>query len=280
MRIAVIGLGLIGGSIALAARERLGAHVCGFDRDPETAQTALARGLIERSSGTLAEALDAAEAAFVAVPVGALAQVLDETLAAAGSQCVVSDVGSVKRALVGGREDPRFVGGHPLAGAERSGNRHARADLFAGEFWYLTPAPSTSPILLERLRELIEGLGARPLTVDAETHDRLVATVSHLPHVLAGALVMQAVARTGAGDREAAFAAGPSFRDATRVAGAPASIWTDIYTANADMLGAAIADMIGRLEAFGEALAGAKRARIEAFSESAAAAREKLGGAR
>src|SRR5204862_528439 len=141
----------------------------------------------------------AGRVAFVAVPVGALAGAVGEALAVAGPECVVSDVGSTKRDIVATHEDPRFVGGHPLAGAETAGVEHARADLFEGATWYLTPTAATSGILYERLHRAIAEFGAGPAAIDAATHDRLLANVSHLPHVLANVLVSQA-AQTLAGE--------------------------------------------------------------------------------
>src|SRR6059058_1699238 len=138
MRIAVVGVGLIGGSIGLGARERLDAEVTGTDRSPDALTAAVKQGAVDRAYQSAAEALDGAEAAFVAVPVGALVGVVDEVLASASDDCVVSDVGSTKRAVVAAHSDPRFVGGHPLAGSESSGVEHARADLFDGATWYLT----------------------------------------------------------------------------------------------------------------------------------------------
>src|SRR5207248_891642 len=150
----------------------------------------------------------------------------------------------------------RFVGGHPLAGAETSGVRHARADLFEGASWYLTPTATTSGILYERLHRLLRSLGARPAAIEPATHDTILATVSHLPHVLANVLVSQAAQTLAAGE-ERLPATGPSFRDATRVAGASSRIWTDIYLSNRDALAAGIDDTIARLRAVREALAGA-----------------------
>ena len=197
---------------------------------------------------------------FVAVPVGGLRAAVTATLDAAPAGCVVTDVGSTKRAIVaaldeGGRAS-QFVGGHPLAGAETSGVQHARADLFEGATWYLTPTPTTSGILYERLHRLLRSLGARPVAIEPEIHDRILATVSHLPHVLANVLVSQA-ARTLESDSERLPATGPSFRDATRVAGASSGIWTDIYLSNRDALAAGIADTIERLQAVREALEAA-----------------------
>jgi prephenate dehydrogenase len=182
---------------------------------------------------------------------------------------VVSDVGSTKRVIVAGHADSRFVGGHPMAGSEHSGLPHARADLFDDATWFLTPSAATSDPLLERLRGLVEAIGARPRVIDPESHDQLVAVVSHLPHVIANVLIAQAQDTLPAGVH-AVSSAGPSFRDATRVAGAPAEIWTDIYTTNADMLALAVDDMIARLRTVREALSSGDHARIMTFTEAAA----------
>ena len=227
MRVAVVGVGLIGGSIALAARDRLDADV--RESDPAIG------GL------SVEQALEGAEAAFVAAPLGVLGDVVDEVLAAAPADCVVSDVGSVKAPLL--RDDERFCGGHPLAGSEQRGREHARADLFDGATWYLTPTSRTSGVLLERLHRVIAGLGAASRPIDAAEHDRMLATVSHLPHVLANALV-----------KDAAGAIGPSFRDATRVAGANPPLWRDIYLANRQELSRAIGAVRAELAAVDRAL--------------------------
>src|SRR5204863_5377598 len=132
-------------------------------------------------------------------------------LAAAAPDCVVTDVGSTKRALAAAIDDERFIGGHPIAGSESSGVKHARPDLFQGAAWYLTPGERASGVLYERLHGLLVSFGARPIAIDAETHDRRRATVSHLPHVLADVLGSQAAAdrpREG----EALPRAGPSCR--------------------------------------------------------------------
>src|SRR5690242_12903605 len=270
MRIAVIGLGLIGGSIALAARERLGAEVTGTDIDPSARQAALAGGAVDRTYATAAEAVEGAQAAFVAVPVGALPDAVRAALKHAPQGCVVSDVGSTKRAIVADHGDPRFIGGHPMAGSEHSGLRHARGDLFADATWFLTPSSTSSDTLLERLGGMLETMGARPRVIDPESHDKLVAVVSHLPHVVANVLIAQAQDTLPAG-LQALSSAGPSFRDATRVAGAPAWIWADIYATNADMLALAVDDMIARLRAIHQALRSGDHARIVSFTEAAAA---------
>ncbi len=246
MRIAIVGVGLIGGSIGLAARERLGAEVAGFDPGDGVLDAALAVGALDRAAPDAASALEGAEAAFVAAPVGALPAAVAAVLVAAGEDCVVTDVGSTKRTVVEAVDDERFIGGHPLAGAANAGVRHARAELFDGATWYLTPTAGTRGTLYERLHRLLSGLGANPAAVDAETHDRMLATVSHLPHVLANVLVAQA-AHALSGERLPAT--GPSFRDITRIAGANTAIWRDIYLANSDALIAAIDDATARLAA-------------------------------
>jgi prephenate dehydrogenase len=246
VRIALVGVGLIGGSIGLAARERLGAEVAGYDPAPDALEEGLARGALDEARPSVAAALAGADAAFVAAPVGALPAAVGEALGAAGEDCVVTDVGSTKRAIVAAIPDPRFIGGHPLAGAETAGVRNARAGLFEGATWYLTPTPTTQGTLYERLHRLLVELGARPSAVDAATHDRMMASVSHLPHVLANVLVGQASGLLSE-QGERMPATGPSFRDATRVAGASTAIWRDIYLANADALRAAIDDAIARL---------------------------------
>jgi prephenate dehydrogenase len=248
MKIAVLGVGLIGGSIGLAARERLGCEVVGWGPNRPTLERAEELGAVDRSAGSVAAACEGAEIVFCAAPVSALTGLAREALAASGPEAVVTDAGSTKREIVaalGG--DGRFLGGHPLAGAETAGVGNARADLFAGARWYLTPTERTSAVTQERLREAIAGLGARPRTIDAEAHDRLMATVSHLPHVLADVLVGLAAAEL-ARDSELLPDVGPSFRDATRVAGSNPAIWGDIFAANREAVAAAIDEAIVRLD--------------------------------
>jgi len=275
LRIAVVGVGLIGGSVALAARQRLGATVTGFDCSPAALATALRIGALDRGAESIAEAVAEAEAAFVAVPVGALPETVATALAGTPRDCVVTDVGSIKRAVVAACADPRFVGGHPLAGAETAGVEHARADLFDGATWYLTPTATTSGLLYERLHRLLHGLGARPAAIDAEAHDTILATVSHLPHVLANVLVSQA-ANMLAAEGEPLPATGPSFRDATRVAGASSAIWTDIYLSNRDTLAVEISEVIRRLTRVQGALRAGDAEAITAWNDTAAVDRRRL----
>jgi prephenate dehydrogenase len=273
--VAVVGVGLIGGSIGLAARELAGADVRGWDPRDGVLAHALERGAVSTACGSLREAVDGADVAFVAVPVGALPATVAEVLAAAGEDCVVTDVGSTKRSVVAAVDDERFVGGHPLAGAETAGVEHARMDLFQGATWYLTPTDRTGGILYERLHRLLIEFGAHPAALDAETHDAMLATVSHLPHVLANVLVARA-ARVLSEEGERLPATGPSFRDATRVAGANTDIWRDIYLANADALVDAIDDTVRRLREVREALVDGDGDAVAAWNEGARAERRRL----
>jgi prephenate dehydrogenase len=277
LRIAVLGVGLIGGSIGLAARERLGAEVRGFDPDARVRRVARERGAIDAAAGDVATAVAGAEAVFAAAPVGALPDTVRAALDATGPNCVVTDVGSTKRVVAEAGADERFVGGHPLAGAETAGVEHARADLFEGATWYLTPTAGTSGVLYERLHRLLASLGAQPTAIDADAHDRLMASVSHLPHVLANVLVAQAAQALGGAERLPAT--GPSFRDATRVAGANSAIWTDIYLSNRDALIAGIDGTVARLKMVRAALEAGDAAAVGAWNDAARADREALLGA-
>jgi len=273
VKVAIVGVGLIGGSIGLAARARIGAEVAGFDPSPDGLGAALDLGAIHTAAADLGEALDGADAAFVAAPVGALPAAIAAVLAVAPESCVVSDVGSTKRAIVAAVDDERFIGGHPLAGAAAAGVRHARAELFDGATWYLTPTPATRGTLYERLHRMLSALGARPAALDADTHDRLLATVSHLPHVLANVLVAQAVRALS---DEKLPATGPSFRDVTRVAGSNTAIWRDIYLSNADALIDAIDDATARLGSVRAALAAGDGDAVGSWNDNARADRRRL----
>jgi prephenate dehydrogenase len=275
VKVAVVGVGLIGGSIGLAAHKRLGAQVSGYEPAPAAQAAALARGAIVSGCDSVAEAVAGADFAFVAAPVHALPELVTETLAAAGEDCVVSDVGSVKRAVVRAVEDRRFIGGHPLAGGETAGVEHARADLFQDATWYLTPTSATEGMAYERLHRLITRLGAWPAAMDADTHDVVMATVAHLPHVLANVLVSQA-ARVLSGDGERLPATGPSFRDVTRVAGANTPLWRGIYQANADALVDAIDDLVARLRAARELLANGDGEAVAGWNDAAREERRRL----
>lgn len=279
LRVAVLGVGLIGGSIGLAARRRAGARVAGYDPDAEALQAALAAGAIDEACPSVADAVRDADVIFAGAPVGALVELIREALDHARPDCVLSDVGSTKLAVTNEIEDPRFIGGHPLAGAEAAGVGHAREDMFQDASWYLTSGAPDSSEQHARLRSLIEQFGAHPVDIDPDLHDRLMARVSHLPHVFANVLLDTAISSLQTLESQsiaAALGAGPSFRDATRVAGANTTIWTDIYMSNADQLLEAIDEAIERLATVRGALARGDATALAAWNDSAQAGREQL----
>jgi prephenate dehydrogenase len=279
LKVAVLGVGLIGGSIGLAARRRLGAHVIGYDPDGEALSRAVEVGAIHEPAGDIAAAVSAADYAFIATPVGSAVEVARAALAAAGPDCVVSDVGSTKRHVARELPDPRFVPGHPLAGAETAGVQGAREDLFDEALWYLTPAGADTAPALARMEGLIEQIGATPAVLSPDAHDRLMASVSHLPHVLANVLVAQALRAAPAGaSGTIALGTNPSFRDATRVAGANTAVWTDIYMSNSDLLAEALDEAIRELSGVRDALDAEDSDALAAWNERAREGRERLAG--
>ena len=252
--LAVIGTGLIGASAALAARRAGLERVTGWDPDPDALAIAAEREAVE-PSGTVAEALDGVELVLVAAPVAELPAQVREVLALAPESCVVTDVGSTKGAVCAAAgADSRFVGGHPICGAETRGPGRAAADLFDGATWFLTPVATTAPERFRRAHAFVTALGARPVAIDPDAHDRLVAMTSHLPHVLANVLLNQ----TGSGRIEGhdpLHAAGGSLRDMTRIGGSNPRIWVDIFLDNRAALTAALAEHRRRIEQVEGALA-------------------------
>lgn len=275
--IAIVGVGLIGGSVGLAAHARVPevGEIIGFDPAPGVADAAVRLGAIDRAAESIEAAVEGADIVVLASPVATLVANANAVLAAASDDAVVTDVGSTKREIVAAITDPRFIGGHPIAGAETAGVEHAREDLFDDSTWFVTPTPNTTGTGLERLMRFTKALGAQPHAVDAADHDRLLADISHLPHVLANALVTQAAGTIKAEDGRVTVV-GPSFRDATRVAGANSSIWRDIYLSNHDALVPAIDSVIARLSEFRDALKDGDGDRIVELNEQAKSDRQSL----
>jgi prephenate dehydrogenase len=277
-RIAVLGIGLIGGSIGIAARERLGAEVVAWDPDPGTRAAALEVGAADTVAEDAASACAGAAIVFCAAPVGRLPELAAAALAASAPDTVVTDVGSTKRGIVAAvGADGRFVGGHPLAGAETAGVANARADLFDGARWYLTPTAQVDGLLYDRLQRAVAGLGARPQAIAPDQHDALMATVSGMPHAVANALVAEAAADLASGERVPEV--GPSFRDATRVAGSNPGIWTDIFAANREAIADSVAAVARRLDEAAELIRSGEREAISAWHTAAGEDRRRLLGA-
>jgi prephenate dehydrogenase len=245
--VAVLGTGLIGASLGLALRRTAGVSVVGYDRDAERAAVARARGALTSVAASAAEAVREAAVAVLAVPLDAVPPLLTDVAAAVRPGTLVTDVGSVKGTVMrAARSLPagvRFVGGHPMAGAAVSGPEHADALLFENAVWALTPPADVGDVraYAPEALWLVEAAGARPVVLDAERHDRVAAAVSHLPQLLAVALV-EAAADTG--DDALGLAAG-GFRDMTRIAGSPFAMWEPILRDNR----AAVADALAAFEA-------------------------------
>jgi prephenate dehydrogenase len=251
-RLAIVGTGLIGASVGLAARAAGVAEVRGWDVDPGALDVAAERQAVE-PAGSLEEAVMDAELAVVAAPVAQLPAEVGAVLAASGS-ATVTDVGSTKGPVTQAVTDARFIGGHPVCGSHTHGAAHANAELFRGATWFLTPVAATDPQRYRLLHGFVASVGAVPVAVDPQAHDRLVALTSHLPHALANLLINQAAASRIDG-HEPLAAAGGSLRDMTRVAGANPRIWVDIFLDNADALGTALAEHRRRVEQVERALA-------------------------
>ena len=264
-RLAIVGTGLLGTSIALAARRAGVASVRGFDTDAAM----LREAAVERAP-SLADAVAGAELVVVSVPVGAVVTTVRDALAAA-PEATVTDVGSTKRVLAA-VEDPRFVAGHPLAGGATGGPGRASADLFDGAVWFLTPSPSADASRVEIVRGFVAALGARTVELDPAEHDRLLAVTSHLPHALAN-LLMRAAARAG---EDALGYAGASLREMTRVAGANPSVWADIFIENGDLIAAALSELGDELADIERALRNAERDTIETWIGASATARTRM----
>lgn len=274
MKLTVVGTGLIGASAALAAR-RAGLEVAGWDEDSDALAVAAKRGACE-PAGSLEDALAGADVALVAVPVVTLPAVVRTVLATAPDACTVTDVGSTKAsvcAAAGG--DPRYVGGHPICGAETRGPARASADLFEGATWFLTPLRTTEPERYRAIHSLVTTLGARPVAIDPAAHDRLVAVTSHLPHALANLLVTQAGASRIEG-HDPLQTAGGSLRDMTRIAGANPRIWVDIFLENREALADALAEHRRRVEQVEAALTAGDAGFLARWIGEASGARRRM----
>ncbi len=266
-RAAIVGTGLIGGSIGLALRER-GWWVVGTDRNEEVAAEALRRGALDELGPP-----DGADIVFVATPVGSTAAEARKALDAGAA--LVTDVGSVKASIVDTVANGRFVGGHPMAGSEQEGVAGARPDLFQGAVWVLTPTDETQDHSLVKIRSVVASLGADVVSLAPDRHDELVAVVSHVPHLTAATLMTMANERSEEHRAMLRLAAG-GFRDMTRIASGHPGIWPDICQENAE----AICSVLDRfIDALGDVrlmVADGERGEIFELLEQARNARSHL----
>jgi prephenate dehydrogenase len=276
---AVVGLGLIGGSLALAARKAgLVTQVVGLDTDPAPREMALASGMVDRVMDGVTGDLSTADLVVLAVPVTEIASLLPEVARRANGSCLVTDVGSVKGPILAAGDaafpDGRFVAGHPIAGRERSGPDAARADLFEEANWIVTPSARTDPTALEGVAALWQGVGASVVTMEPAWHDEVFAAVSHLPHLVAYAL-MDAVLALPRGEERLRFSAG-GLRDFTRVAASHPRMWRDIFLMNRDHLLKVLAAYREALEALEAAIRSGDGDALAARLARARLAREEI----
>jgi len=271
-KIVIVGVGLIGGSIGMALRKRRRARlVIGVGPREDELKRAVARKAIddyETDRADLKPIFEDADLILLAAPVGRLESVSQGIASAIPHGTVITDVGSVKGALVRRLEDrfsggkpgrSRYIGGHPIAGREKSGIETASADLFQDALCILTPTSRTAPKALERVRRLWGAIGARTTTMDPDTHDRIVAVVSHLPHVIAYALVSTVLdlqSKTG----DLISYSGGGFKDFTRVAASSPEMWRDICLFNR-------ANLLAVIEAYEKVLDRFKRLMVGGDSE-------------
>jgi len=277
-KITIAGVGLIGGSLALAARAKgIVGEVVGFGRTEPNLRLARERGIIDAYSLDARQAASGADLLFLSVPVGSMASVVSSCAPALRADAIISDAGSVKAAVVREvegvlPEKMSFVGAHPIAGGEQAGAAAARADLFAGSPCIITPGAKSASTAVRKIRDLWEALGMKVVEMDADSHDALLARVSHLPHVLAFALMDAVRGRSEA----VAKLAGASFRDLTRIAASPTEVWSDIFVANRSELNVALDEFSVAFEELRGAIASGDHAALRSLIERARQAHAKI----
>jgi prephenate dehydrogenase len=268
MKLALIGVGLIGGSFARALRAagRVD-RIVGFDSRPETLARAVQLGVIDEVSASPAQAVEQADVVVIATPVGSIQEVLRMIAPRLPDAAIVTDVGSTKGSVIeGARRElgsafERFVPGHPIAGREHSGVEFADAALFDGKVFISTPVAQTKSEAVSAVETLWQSVGCRSKRMTAEEHDTVFAAVSHLPHLLAFALIAQIA---DSPDAEGKFAmAGAGFRDFTRIAASSPTMWRDVCIANAEAIGSQLLHYRGLLEYLQDAIARRDAGAIE-----------------
>ena len=274
----VVGVGLIGGSFALELKKKhLVERVTGVGRSRANLEKARELGIIDAVSGSVSQAVGDADLVLLATPVGAMAEVFRAMAPVLSPDCIVTDAGSTKQDVVAaaraglGEKIGRFVPAHPIAGAESSGAEAARAGLYHHKPCVLTPLPENAAAVVATVRDLWRACGAQVTEMDAARHDRVFAAVSHLPHLVAFALVDELAGRP---DADTYFRhAGSGFRDFTRIAGSHPEMWRDISLANRDALAAELGTFIAKLSSLREMLAAGDSQALEGLFARARQAR-------
>ena len=269
-QMAVVGVGLIGGSLSKAVKERnLVGEILGVGRNEERLKRAKEQSIIDKYSASVDETLGEADLVVVATPVGIIVNQIREIVPFLKKGSIITDVGSVKKKLVQdvGKYIPEslhFVGGHPIAGTENSGFETSFSTLFEGRKCILTPVETTNPHALEKVKALWSGVGSTVVCMDGDEHDEVLAAVSHLPHIIAYSMLNSLLEREGFEETILSFAAG-GFKDFTRIAASHPEMWRDIAIMNKDKLLSAIKLFQDYLDELKEAIAGEDTEKL--FSE-------------
>ncbi len=280
-RLVIVGPGLIGASFGLAIKKLgLAREIIGVARSLETQNGALQIGACDFVTSDLIEAATNADFVFLAPPVGQMKSVCERIAPVLTKNGIVTDAGSTKAQIVRDCEaifgkNAHFIGGHPMAGSEKVGPLAARADLFESATWILTPTPQTDADALQVLQKMTESFGARPLILDAQTHDELLAVTSHLPHITAAALTQVFGIARGQNEVVAQLIAG-GWRDGTRVAAGSAEMWRDICLSNRDAILDALDDLSLELNHFRAALGENNDGSLLDWLQSAATERRRF----
>lgn len=282
MRIAILGTGLIGTSLGLAFRrlERV-EEVVGYDRDAARLSAALSRGALSRAAPDAGGAVAGADLTVLAVPVSVIGTVAWQIAGRLRENAILTDVASVKTGVVETLQQAipghvHIVGGHPMAGSHETGPEYASADLFVGATYLLTPTTHTDPSAYRTLHALIAAIGARPMAVNPHDHDRLVAVISHLPHLAATTLMNFAAERASEQHAGLLLLAAGGFRDATRVAASNPDLWLEICAENRDAIVAVLDDYAARITGLRDTLAASDDGGVRAVLAAAREARRSL----
>lgn len=279
-KVCIAGIGLIGGSFGLALREKgLARRVVGLARREETCTAALKLGAVDEATTDFAVAVRDADLIFLASPVGQIKPLCEQFAPLLKDGAIVTDAGSTKAGIVGDCEKifagkATFIGGHPMAGSERTGVENASASLFEKAVWILTPTAATPTAAVNKMVQLVEALGARPLILGADQHDNLLAVTSHLPHITAAALVHLF---TQTPDIAKHLVAG-GWRDSTRIAAGSPEMWRDICLANAPEIIKSTDEMIAQLTEFRDMVQRPDGEKLKCWFEEAARVRREMSG--
>lgn len=264
-KITLIGVGLLGGSIGLAARERgVAGRVTGLVRRAESVEECIAAGAVDDATLGLAEAVADAGLVILCTPVGGMSDLAAKIQPHLTADAIITDVGSVKGPVVEAVESvlPRFIGSHPLCGSEKAGVAHARVDLLEGAVCAVTPSDASPADAVEAVTAFWSALGSRVVNLSAADHDAICARTSHLPHVLASALVNAVLAKPRAGENNFL---GTGFRDTTRLASGSPEMWRDIALDNAEAIAAALDELQAEVSDLKEALDARDSTALERF---------------